>query len=343
MRSLGFGLLVVAAAARGDSRDPSQAAPATVLGRVAVEGGRAIADGIDVAVVDNRLGAKATARFRVEAPPGPHAITVEAPTTGVTATWNGQPLPLERSDGKCAPLDAGAVGIDPEDGARYPLSPSENATCEVKRAVVDGSGTLALTHELTAGYDRLRRRRTMAELAHLFANRKDYFVYHFALAGAGGPVAVRFPARTDGTWRWDGALLRISATEKRHFPVGATLAVGVAWDAGGLHVAARATVDALLPWGDALAFSVDGDHSLRATLALTYHWFSRWLAFWPVGAHLEAGPVLDVVPTVRAGGRAGIGGWFNCVLARVSVDVLPSSAPGRAVDLRLLAATGIGF
>ncbi len=329
--------LALAAAARADSRAPSEAAPTAVLRVVSVEGGRAVADGAEVEVVEDRRAARIVARFRVEAPAGRRALTVEAPPTGVVATWNGAPLPLERTGEACAPFAAAPAGIDPASGERYPLDPAPAAACEVRRATVDGGGTLALAYELLPGFDRLRRRRTHPEAAHLFNRRTDYFVYHFAARGPGGPVALRLPPRTDGTWRRDGELLRVAASESRHFPLGATVGVGVATGPGGTFVAARAALDALLPWGDALALSLDGDHSLRASVALTYQYHSRWLAFWPIGGCLEAGGVLDVNPLVRAGGRLAVASYFAWSTTRVSVDLFSST------EWRLTIVTGVGF
>jgi hypothetical protein len=342
VRGLAIAIVIVAANAHAeDSRDPSEGAPQTTLRPIAVENGVANGDGVSVTVDHDRRAARVIARFVVEGAPGPHVIDLETPTSGVIARWEGALLPLERTEGACAPTVGESIGIDPKTGASYPIAAAPTPPCETKRAVVtvgeSGRGTLELEHDLSAGYDRLRRRRTMPEVAHLFAKRTDYFVYHFAARGPTGAVTLSLPPRTDGTWKMDGGLLRISATEKKHVPLGATLLVGTALDPAGLKLAVRGTVDALLPWGDAIAIGADGDTSLRVSTSLTYQFFGRWLAFLPIGGNLETGAVLDVNPRVRVGARFGLGGYFLWISTHALLDLYDGW------DWRISWVTGIGF
>jgi hypothetical protein len=204
-----------------------------------------------------------------------------------------------------------------------------------------GHGRLVVEHALSAGYDRQRRRRQFLETAYLHKQRKDYFVYHFRVRGPGGPVSYTMPANTDGKWQQEGALLRFSAAERRRFPFGLVAAVGTASDAAGVKLAARGTIDLLLPWGDAVAFGADGDtdgKGLRLSGSLTYQYFARWMAFWPLGAHVEAGGVLDVYPRPRVGARGGVGGHFAFIQTQLLVDVFLDEPRWRVTIV-----TGVGF
>jgi hypothetical protein len=341
-------LALVGAGARAeDSRDPSEGAPAALLAPVAVEGAAFSPDGAEVTVDGSRRSALLVASFRVDGPPGAHALVVDGPKTALAARWDGAPLALERTGEPCAPVEKSAavglrslsseasrvptgVGIDPSSGKRYPIAEAAAEACERRRGVVEiapgGRGRLELEHTLSAGFDRTRRRRTFPEVGHLLARRADYFVYHFAARGPGGTVALHLPPRTDGTWRWDGAVLRVSASETRHLPLGATVAVGGAGDRTGARFAARGTLEALLPWGDTVAVGVDGDVSDRASrlsASLGYQYFTRWISFFPVAAHLETGAVVDLWPEPRAGLRVGGATHFFFTSTQLLLDLFP--------------------
>jgi hypothetical protein len=333
-----------------DSRDPSEAAPLAVLRVLSVEGGAVRPDGVTLRLDPDRRTLRAAARFLVEAPPGEHALTVEGPPIGTRASVDGAPVPLAPVDEPearaCSPVAAPPRGIDPTRAGRiYPLAQSSPAPCARLAGTItvgaSGRALLELAAPLSPGFDRQHRRRTFPEVAHRGTRRVDFFVYHYALAGPAGPIALELGPHTDGSARWDGPILRAAVTERLPWPLAVTALVGLVVVPEGVKVAGRLTLDLDLPWGDAIVVGADGDHSLRASASLGYQLFARWIAFWPVGAHFETSAVVDFLPRLRVGARLGAGGHFNWFQSQVLLDLFRADAGG--VDWRVTLVSGIGF
>ena len=328
-----------------DSRDSSQAAQMVTLGRVTLEGGRAIPHGVEATLDEDRRQLHVVVRFEVSATGGAHTLSLSAPPTGVRATFDGKLLDITRV-GPCAPVAINASGVDPASGERYPLTAAPPAPCETKSTEVtigdSGSGELVLRAALDAGYDRLRRRRTLPETAHRQARRVDYLVYHFALTGAGDRVTLHLPPATDGVAIVeksiiDPATIRVAASEQRRLPLGIQISAGVVL-VPDVRFTARLTLDALLPWGDTLVLGIDGDSTERASLSLGYALHTRWAPLVPFGAHVELGPVVDLTPDARIGVRLAVGSHFNWSQTTLIADVFPVDK-----TWRLALVTGLGF
>lgn len=353
-RDVAFAIALAPLIAFGeDSRDPSEAAPLAVLRAVSVECGAVRPDGVALRLDPDRRILRAAARFVVEAPEGDHALLVEGPPFETRARADGAPLALLPLDDPaaraCTPVDSPPRGIDPtrptRAGRTYLLARSPPMPCARLAATLhvgpSGRAALELAAPITPGFDRLHRRRSFPEVAHRSTRRVDFFVYHYALAGPGGAITLDSPPHTDASARFDGAILRAAATEKLPLPLGVTALVGLVVVPAGVKVSGRLTLDLALPWGDAIVVGADGDHSLRASASIGYQLFARWIAFWPVGAHLETSAVVDFLPRVRVGARLGAGGHFNWFSTQVLVDLF--AGDGSGVDWRVTLVSGIGF
>lgn len=364
---LALGLTWGRASAAPDALDPrgpgegGEPAPLVRLGPPSAPGARVQPAGAEVQIEPSRRSARVTARFTIEAPPGPLELSLPSGLFQVRLRADGAELPseVERREapaGGASPAGgADAAGgalpevrIDPGSGriyARGQGGPAAAAYLHRATLTVPPSGRLTLSASavLSSGHDRRRWRRLLVEQSHLLHARPDFFVYHFAAAGPDGPpgsVHIERPPGTSARARVEGGALRVAAAARRAFPLGATLGLGLALGnpelpgegtvARGL---ARAGLDLLLPWGDALAVSADlatrfaDRHQLAA--ALVYQLYTPTLPFLivPLGAHLEAGPALDLYPELRPGLRLGAAAHLSGLGVLLSADLFPQREP----------------
>lgn len=352
------------------------------------------AEGVTLRVSPSRRSAQATARWRLRAAPGLLQLKVPSSLRPVTFASEGRQDGTELAPAApaLAPADelaragvvvedvvvleellapAPEVRIDPKSAAVYTLPAPPQAQAE-RRDPIDrtapervahlitveipqsGTAVLRATATLSSGFDRWHWRRTNFEQAHARLKRKDPFVYHFALRGPAGPIAVLADADTTAQGRTIDGIIHASAAARRPAGVGLTVGIGPAIGAppppdgqGGPEPApdllvqglVRAALDVLLPHRDALALSVEAGSDLRAGhhvgAALVYQLYTPAWPYLPLGGHLDVGASCDFwqsrgiglglagAPSLRCGGRLGLSANVGFVSLAPSVDIFP--------------------
>ncbi|MCS6914113.1 MAG: hypothetical protein NZ890_12840 [Myxococcota bacterium] len=330
-----------------DSRDPHEPAPMSWLGPPQAPGARVEPAGVHVEIAATRRSVRVEASWRVQAPPGPVQLSVPSSLFQVGLWLDGKPTDAQVEQAPAPePPAAQDVRIDPDSGRPYARAPLRQgpAVLYIHRfaGVVPPSGQLELRAAavLSSGFDRKRRRRQVVEQTHLLHRRPDFFVYHFAARGPGGQITLGRPPNTVAQARMVDGVLRIAATARRPLPLAATfgLGLGLSGADGGEQALShqgllRASLDLLLPWGDALATSVDGGSDLaqhhHLTCALVYQLYSPSIPFTlvPLGGHLDVGPAVETWPTLRPGIRLGLGLHVGPMGLLLSADLFPEQAP----------------
>lgn len=241
-----------------------------------------------------------------------------------------------------------------------------------------GRRIVTLVSQSVAGFDRLSRPRTQAEVAFVGTRRPDYFTYHHELrlvdpaarpspGGASGKVGLEIEAPSGleiganlgldcSTARgrrscqgeiprdMERLLLGVAPAHRRPVGVFVTAGLGVtdqgveAWLRGGLSLLLRRRLDLL-------TLAAETDAQERLSLALVYELF---LPYRPstheMGAHAELGLVLDVLPVVTPGIRMGAAFHFGFIRVQALIDVYPGEIrQGDSPAWRLLVGAGLGI
>lgn len=359
-------LLLAPAASRAtlrDSRDPVEPAPQVHLGPprpIDAAGGVTVAPaGVEIHVAPSRRSARITAAWEIAAPPGP--LSLDLPSTLFQVSFPGAGASVEveiaREDDFALPrLDE--VRIDPGSGKVYavepaasPMQPGAPLFHHRLRLHVPPTGRLLLRAEAVVppGSDRVRRRVRPPERTYALHGRQDPMVYHFAVVGPAGPVALHLPARTVGRTAYERGALRAAVALARPFPLGLTVGVGGALAGGpegGRELAGllRLGLDGLLPWGDVVSLTADGTtrftsgHGLSTALVYQVHTPAyRAFPLLYLSGHVDLGPVLsifeDSVAGLRPGLRLGLGANLSALGLLAGADLYPMRAdppPGEA-------------